>query len=70
MNIHIVVAAHLFQTSHRNSTVDLLIVRRCTKGRNGYSAYVYYMYVCVCMCIFARTSRNILFNVEHRRLYI
>lgn len=68
MNIHIVVAAHLFQTSRRNSTVDLLIVHRCTKGRNGYSAYVYY--TCACVCVFARTSRNILFNVERRRLYI
>lgn len=36
MNIHIVVAAHLFQASRRNSTVDLLIAHRCTKGRNGY----------------------------------
>lgn len=81
MNIHIVVAAHLFQASRRNSTVDLLIEHRCTKGRNGYYMRVYIMYTyiyiyilyeacIVCVCAFARTSRNILFNVERRRLYI
>jgi len=72
MNIHIVVATHLFQTSRRNSTVDLLIAHRCTKGQNGYYMRVYFMYIYVkrvlCVCVY--TSRNILFNVERRRLYI